>query len=238
MLRKQRAWVVGVPWFESLDFSAGVQQRFLPQPFKQWMAPYSPVTRTSFVAGLSTLPQLHSAAPKWVRLFWKHCHLSRPPHRAAALMMMRSYAGPGLDGISCEVLKLGGEASVQWLSSIFATIWAEESVPSDWITQLVVPIHKKGSQSDCDNFRGISLLSVPSKVFTKVISNHLKPRVQHLRESQCGFRKGRGCNDQIYTLRVLMEKAREFHQPLYMCFIDLHKAYDSVNRNALWAVLQ
>lgn len=157
---------------------------------------------------------------------------------STAISQMKNGKAPGLDGISSEVLKLGGEASVQWLSSIFATIWAEESVPSDWTKQLVVPIHKKGSQSDCDNFHGISLLSVPSKVFTKVISNRLKPRVELLLcESQCGFRKGRGF-DQIYTLQVLMEKAREFHQPLYMCFIDLRKAYDSVNRNALWTVLQ
>jgi hypothetical protein len=76
-------------------------------------------------------------------------------------------------------------------------------------------------------------------VFTKVIANRLKPHVESfLRESQCGFRKGRGSNDQIFSLCTLMEKAREFHQPLYLCFIDLRKAYDSVNRTALWAVLQ
>ena len=47
-----------------------------------------------------------------------------------------------------------------------------------------------------------------------------------------------GCNDQIFSLRILIEKAREFHQPLYVCFINLRKAYDSVNRDALWSVLQ
>ena len=81
---------------------------------------------------------------------------------------------------------------------------------------------KKGSQSDCGNFHGITLLSVPSKVFTKVISHHLKPCLELLlRESQCGFRKGRGCDDKIFSLHILMEKAREFHQPLYAAFIDL-----------------
>ncbi len=144
-----------------------------------------------------------------------------------------------MDGITSEVLKLGGEVSIRWLTSIFNAVWTNESVPSDWTKQLIVPIHKKGSQSECDNFRGIALLSVPSKVFTKVISNRLKPRLELLlRESQCGFRKSRGCNDQIFSLRILMEKAREFHQPLYVCFIDLRKAYDSVNRDALWSVLQ
>ena len=113
---------------------------------------------------------------------------------------------------------------MRWLRSVFEAVWSEETAPHDWTKQLLVPIHKKGSQSECDNFRGITLLSVPSKVFTKVIANRLKPHVESfLSESQCGFRKGRGCND---------------HQPLYVCFIDLRKAYDSVNRTALWAVLQ
>ena len=125
------------------------------------------------------------------------------------------------------------------LSSIFTTIWMEETFPSDWQKQLLVSIHKKGSQSDCDNYRRISLLSVPSKVFTKIISNRLKPHVELLlRENQCGFHKGCGCNDQIYTLQALMDKPREFHQPLYMCFIDYCKAYDSLNHDTLWAILQ
>ena len=59
-----------------------------------------------------------------------------------------------------------------------------------------------------------------------------------LRESQCGLRPGRGCIDQIFALRVLAEKAREFNTPLYLAFVDLRKAYDSVDWEALWMVLQ
>ena len=51
-----------------------------------------------------------------------------------------------------------------------------------------------------------------------------------LRENQCGFRQGRGCADQLFSLRMLMERAREFHQPLFICFVDMKKVYDSVNR--------
>ena len=63
------------------------------------------------------------------------------------------------------MLKFGGEASVCWLTSIFTTIWMEEAVPSDWQKQLLVPIHKKGSQSDCDNYCRISLLSETQQDF-------------------------------------------------------------------------
>ena len=89
----------------------------------------------------------------------------------------------------------------------------------------------------CDNFRGISLLSVPGKVISRIIQNRLKVIDGVLRESQCGFRKGRGCVDQVFCLQALIEKAHEFNSPLYLCFIDLTKAYDSVNRTALWKVL-
>ena len=143
------------------------------------------------------------------------CALITEEEISAAVSQTKNGKAPGLDGITSEVLKLGGEVSIRWLTSIFNAVWTNESVPSDWTKQLIVPIHKKGSQSECDNFRGIALLSVPSKVFTKVISNCLKHHLElFLHESKCGFRKGHGCNDQTFPLRILTEKTREFHQPL------------------------
>ena len=105
--------------------------------------------------------------------------------------------------------------------------------------QLTIPLHKKGAHNLCDNLRGIALLSIPGKVFCRVIQKRLAERGnQFLRESQCGFRKGCGCIDQVFVLRVLAEKARECNNPLYLCFVDLKKAYDSVSRDALWVLLQ
>ena len=152
-----------------------------------------------------------------------------------AISELRSGKAPGLDGISLEMLSLGEDASIHWLKSIFDAIRATESVPTDWHSQLIMPLHKKGSRTICDNYRGIALFSIPSKVFAKAILNWLKPRAkQLLRESQCGFRRGRGCGDQLLSLRMLMEKAREYNHPIYACFIDLKKAYDSINRDSLW----
>ena len=112
-------------------------------------------------------------------------------------------------------------------------------VPSDCMKQLLIPIHKKGSSTTCDNYRGIARLSIPSKIFSRALLNWLKPCADlFLRENQCGFRQGRGCADQLFSLQVLMEKAREFHEPIYICFIDLRKAYDFVNRNSPWTMLQ
>ena len=156
-----------------------------------------------------------------------------------AISELISGKAPGLDGISLEMLSLGKDASIHWLKSIFDAIWATESVPTDWHSQPIVPLHKKGSHTICDNYRGIALLSIPSKVFAKAILNRLKPRAeQFLRESQCGFCRGRGCADQLFSLRMLMEKAREYNHPINVCFIDLKKAYDLVNRDSLWHILQ
>ena len=58
-----------------------------------------------------------------------------------------------------------------------------------------------------------------------------------LPESQCGFRGGRGCTDMIFAARQLVEKCREHDDVLFMLFVDLKKAYDSVPRSALWKVL-
>ena len=59
-----------------------------------------------------------------------------------------------------------------------------------------------------------------------------------LRESQCGFCKDWVGVDQICSLRVLVEKAREFNTPLYHAFVDLRTAYKLVNREPLWVVLE
>jgi hypothetical protein len=55
---------------------------------------------------------------------------------------------------------------------------------------------------------------------------------EELPESQCGFRKGRGCSDMIFTVHQLVEKSWEHRAKMFFLFIDLRKAYDSVPRAA------
>ena len=109
----------------------------------------------------------------------------------------------------------------------------------DWKDTEIVPIPKKGDIKHCDNWRGISLLDVVGKVFAWILQERLQTVVERvLPESQCGFRKGRGCNDAILTARQLVEKCREHDNSLFIMFVDLRKAYDSVPRPALWCVLE
>ena len=91
----------------------------------------------------------------------------------AALQALKNGKAPGGDEITAELLKLGGEVVVQWLAQLAPLVWESEAVPEDWLSQLTVPLHKKGSTQDCDNYRGISLLSIPGKVFCRVIQRRL-----------------------------------------------------------------
>ena len=110
-----------------------------------------------------------------------------------AISQLSNGKAPGEDGITAEILRLGGESVVQWLKHLADCVWCEEAVPKVWKKYLLVPLHKKSTRTVCDNYCGISLLSTPSKVIYRAILNCVKPRVElQLRESQCGFRKGRG----------------------------------------------
>ena len=73
----------------------------------------------------------------------------------------------------------------------------------------------------------------------KILQARLQQHVNcELPDVQAGFRKGRGTRDQIANIHWIMEKAREFQENIYFCFIDYAKAFDSVNHNKLWTILQ
>ena len=59
-----------------------------------------------------------------------------------------------------------------------------------------------------------------------------------MREDQAGFRQGRGCSDQIFVLRTIVEECEEWNKPLVLNFIDYKKAFDSVHRPSMWKILE
>ncbi|VDP87756.1 unnamed protein product [Schistosoma mattheei] len=94
-------------------------------------------------------------------------------------------------------------------------IWDEEQVPTDWKEEHLIKIPKKGDLSKCEDYRGITLLSIPGKVCNWVLLNRMKDSVDaQLRDQQAGFRKDRSCTDQITTLRVIVEQSIEWNSSL------------------------
>ena len=81
-------------------------------------------------------------------------------------------------------------------------------VPVEWVIACMVPLYKgKGDMYECSNFRGISLLSVAGKVLGRVLINRIRDKTENvIAEVQGGFRRGRGCTDQISIVRQVCDK--------------------------------
>ena len=152
-----------------------------------------------------------------------------------ALRSLKSGKASGPDGIPAEVIKAGGSQLTEQLFLLIQRFWTEEQIPADLRDALIVTLFKKGDKSLCSNYRGISLLSAVGKLFAKILLNRLTPLAEEvLSESQCGFRPSRGTINMIFALRQIHEKCREQRVPLYLTFIDLTKAFDSIHRDTLW----
>ena len=90
---------------------------------------------------------------------------------------------------------------------------------------------------ECSNFRGISLLSVVGKVYGRVLINRIRDETENvIVEVQNGFRRGRGCTDQIFIVRQICEKYLGEGKDVSFAFLDLEKVYDRVDRDAVWNV--
>ena len=126
------------------------------------------------------------------------------------------------------------------LHSICQHIWKTQPWPQDWKRSVFIPIPKKGNVKECSNYCIIHMLiSQASKVMLKILQARLQQYVNHeLPDVQAGFRKGRGIRDEIASICWIIEKAREFQKNIYFCFSDYAKAFDCVDHNKLWKILQ
>ena len=139
-----------------------------------------------------------------------------------------------------EMLKRAGEGSLIQISNIIREMWLHQVRPEAWGIIDIVPIYKgKGDAGVCDNYRPISIIDMFSKAFGNLLKGRLEKAIEgKLLEAQAGFRKGRSTRDMIYILRMLRGYSKEVRQAVYGCFVDLRKAYDSIDRETLWKVLR
>ena len=133
--------------------------------------------------------------------------LTEPPSEEElelAVGKLRSGKAVGESGILPEMMKTVcyEEAFMSSLLKLTEDVWRRGEVPSDWCDAVLIPLPKKGDLSRCGNWRGFSLLDVVGKVVARVLQERLQKLAEdQLPESQCGFRKGRGCTDMIFTVR-------------------------------------
>ena len=158
-----------------------------------------------------------------------------------AISQMKSNKAPGVDGIPPEALKHGGPVLCSRLHKFLNVCWEQGKIPNDLRDAVIITLYKnKGEKSDCSNYRGITLLSIAGKILARILLNRLQDSVAepNLPESQCGFRANRSTTDMIFVLRQLQEKCIEQNKPLYLTFVDLTKAFDSVSRSGMWKILE
>ena len=164
-----------------------------------------------------------------------------PPSREEldkAIRMLKRNKAPGIDNIPPE-LKDGGNNIREWVLRICRLIWYKESTPDEWGKGIILPLPKKGDLSFCNNNRGITLLDIAGKVFSTILLMRVKEEVDiRMRENQAGFRKGRSCSDQIFSLNQVIEKCLDQQLPCLINFIDFKAAFDSVHRPSLWEILK
>ena len=124
------------------------------------------------------------------------------------------------------------QALAEKLSEVFHCMWRKEAIPQKIKDASTIRLYKqKRNHQVCDNHRGISLLSIVGEILTKILLNRLNAHFDQkglIPESQCGFRTDRGTIDMIFTTRQLQKKCQEQNVDLYMTFVDVTKAFDTV----------
>ena len=163
-----------------------------------------------------------------------------PPTEAELVSAKKSFNNnkcQGTDKIYAEQIKYcTSKHLIVYLLLLLTTIWNNASVPIAWLTSSISCLHKKGSKSNPGNYRAISIMSTVSKLLPKIILQRLRDSYEILlMENQFGFRKNRSTTDAIFITR---EAIKSTASPLFLCMIDLKAAYDHIDRNLLFSVLE
>nr|VZI06817.1 unnamed protein product [Spirometra erinaceieuropaei] len=157
---------------------------------------------------------------------------------ADAIRKLRNNKAPEEDGIPAKIFKSCVDTLAPRLHEVTERAWRDEVVPDDWGLCILVSILKNGDKTRCENYRGISLLDVAAKIFAIVLLRRFHAaHDSRTRPNQAGFCAGRGCADQIFILRRILESRHSYQQSTAVCFVDFAAAFDSVHRESLWRIM-
>lgn len=152
---------------------------------------------------------------------------------------LKNNKSSGEDGIVAELLKNLGPNSLKEITQIIKEIWETENIPEDWKCALIHPLHKKGERSDVNNYRGISLLPVTYKILSACLLKRAQEQLEHtISDYQAGFRPNRSCPEQIFNLKAILKIKAIRSKPIVCTFVDFKKAYDSIDRQSLFNILE
>jgi sorting nexin-29 len=111
---------------------------------------------------------------------------------------LKKYKSPGSDQIPAELIQTGGEMLLSAIHKLINSIWNKEELTDQWKESIIVPIYKKGDKIDCNNDRGISLLSKSYKTLMNILLSRLSPNVgEIIGDYQSGFRHNRSAREKM-----------------------------------------
>ena len=139
----------------------------------------------------------------------------------------------GIDDLLAELLKTDNQQMTKIVCQLCNKLLESGEWPTDWLRTIFIPISKYPRTTECAEHRTIALISHSSQIFLRLLLS----RITKTAEEQMGFKKV-GTRDQIFNIRMIMEKAREFNIPLYMAFIKFKKVFDSVRLTELWQIMK
>jgi len=169
--------------------------------------------------------------------------LDRPISKEEVLIAIRRLkagksAGP--DYLIAEFFKAAADDIVDFLVKLFNTLFDKGIYPTSWSESIILPLFKKGDVNDTNNYRGISLCAIGSKLYGTIINTRMKEWIELHNltgECQAGFKQDYSTIDHIFTLLAAVQKQFLKNRKLYVAFIDFEKAFDSISRKLLWPVL-
>ena len=155
----------------------------------------------------------------------------------SAIKDLKKGKSGGVDLLINELFVFDDAMLHPYLVSLFNFVFESGIFPEKWSEGLLAPLHKKGNKSSPDNYRGITLLSILGKIFTRILNNRLDcwaEKYQIYIEAQHGFRRGRGTTDSLFILQQIINQVLEDGKKLYAFFVDFSKAFDMVVHDNLW----
>lgn len=151
-----------------------------------------------------------------------------------AIKSLKSGKAAGPDGLPSDFFLHACDSLVKFLCPLFNKVFVSGAYPESWTKAVIFPLHKKGNFRCIDNYRGISLLNIISKLYSTVINNRLSQFCEDtdsIPEAQAGFRKGYSTTDNVFSLQSLVQKyLTKKGGRFYALYVDFSKAYDSVHR--------
>jgi hypothetical protein len=155
-----------------------------------------------------------------------------------AIAKLKKYKSPGNDEIPAELIQAGGEILLTMIHKFINSVWNNKELPDQWKESIIVPVHKKGDKTDCNNYHGISQLSTSNKILLNILLSRLGPYINEITgDHQCGFQCNRSITDQISCIHHILEKKWEYSETVHQLFIGLKKAYGSERREVLYNIL-